>query len=111
MTPSAPFRPPLSLNEPPTSGSRLIHIALERLSRRGDFTSPDDYVFVNRFGRRIDPVALTRRFGRAREAAGLAPMRFHGLRHTYGSLLVAGGIDLASVKSAMRHAQISTTER
>lgn len=88
-----------------------VAAALERLSRRGDFTSPDDYVFVNRLGRRIDPVALTRRFLRARDAAGLPPLRLHGLRHTYGSLLVAGGIDVASVKAAMGHAQISTTER
>lgn len=29
--------------------------ALDRVSRRGEFTSPDDYVFANRFGRRIDP--------------------------------------------------------
>jgi site-specific recombinase XerD len=41
----------------------------------------------------------------------LEPLRFHGLRHTYGSLLVAGGIDLASVKAAMGHSRISTTER
>ena len=33
------------------------------------------------------------------------------LRHTHGSLLVAGGIDLASVKAAMGHARLSTTER
>lgn len=85
--------------------------ALDRLSRRGDFTSPDDYVFVNRLGRRIDGSALRRRYDRARDAAGLEPLRFHDLRHTYGSLLVAGGIDLASVKAAMGHSQISTTER
>jgi integrase len=85
--------------------------ALDRLSRRKDFTSRDDYVFANRFGRRLDASALRRRFERARDAAGLEPLRFHHLRHTYGSLLVAGGIDLASVKAAMGHARISTTER
>ncbi len=85
--------------------------ALERLSRRGEFTGPDDYVFANRFGRRLDPSALRRRFERARDAAGLEPLRFHDLRHTYGSLLVAGGIDLASVKAAMGHSRLSTTER
>jgi len=85
--------------------------ALERLSRRGEFTGPDDYVFTNRFGRRLDPSALRRRFDRARDAAGLEPLRFHELRHTYGSLLVAGGIDLPSVKAAMRHSRITTTER
>jgi integrase len=85
--------------------------ALDRLSRRGDFTGPDDYVFANRFGRRLDPSALRRRFERARDTAGLEPLRFHDLRHTYGSLLVAGGIDLPSVKAAMGHSRISTTER
>jgi integrase len=85
--------------------------ALDRLSRRAEFTSPDDYVFANRLGRRLDPSALRRRFERALRAAGLEPLRFHDLRHTYGSLLVAGGIDLASVKAAMGHSRISTTER
>lgn len=85
--------------------------ALDRLSRRPEFTGPDDYVFANRLGRRLDPSALRRRFERARDSAGLEPLRFHDLRHTYGSLLVAGGIDLASVKAAMGHSRITTTER
>ena len=85
--------------------------ALERLRCRGEFIGPDDYVFTNRFGRRLDPSALRRRFERARDAAALEPLRFHDLRHTYGSLLVAGGIDLPSVKAAMGHARITTTER
>jgi integrase len=29
----------------------------------------------------------------------------------YGSLLIAGGIDLVSVKAAMGHSRITTTER
>ena len=85
--------------------------AVERLSRRGEFTGPDDYVFANRFGRRLDPSALRRRFERARGAAGLEPLRFHDLRRTYGSLLVAGGIDLPSVNAAMSHSHVTTTER
>lgn len=85
--------------------------ALLRLARRNDFTANDEYVFTNRFGRRLDGSAVRRRFERARDAAGLRPLRFHDLRHTYGSLLVAGGVDLASVKSAMGHSRITTTER
>lgn len=50
--------------------------ALDRLSQRGDFTHPDDYVFTNRLGRRLDGSALRRRVERAREAAGLRPLRF-----------------------------------
>ena len=85
--------------------------ALDRLSQRRDFTSPDDFVFVNRLGRRLDASAVRRRVERARDAAGLRPLRFHDLRHTYGSLLVAGGVDLVSVKAAMGHSRITTTER
>jgi integrase len=85
--------------------------ALDRLSQRRDFTSPDDYVFANRLGRRLDGSAVRRRVERARDVADLPPLRFHDLRHTYGSQLVAGGVDLASVKSAMGHSRITTTER
>ncbi|MBV9820366.1 MAG: tyrosine-type recombinase/integrase [Solirubrobacterales bacterium] len=85
--------------------------ALDRLSRRSEFVGPDEYVFANRLGRRLDPTALRRRFERARNAAGLPPLRFHDLRHTYGSLLVAGGVDLQSAKAAMGHSRITTTER
>jgi len=58
--------------------------ALDRLSQRRDFTSPDDFVFVNRLGRRLDASALRRRVERARDAAGLRPLRLHD----YADLLV-----------------------
>lgn len=85
--------------------------ALDRLSKRADFTSPGDYVFCNAHGRPLDGSALRRRYKRARDAAGLRPLRWHDLRHTFGSLLVAGGLDLVSVKEAMGHAQLGTTSR
>jgi integrase len=85
--------------------------ALDRLSRRDHFTSPDDLVFGNAIGRPLDGSALRRRYKRARDAAGLRPLRWHDLRHTFGSLLVAGGVDLVTVKDAMGHAQLTTTSR
>jgi integrase len=85
--------------------------ALDRLSQRDDFVSPDDYVFCNALGRPLDGSALRRRYKRARDAAGLRPLRWHDLRHTFGSLLVAGGVDIVSVKDAMGHSQLTTTSR
>ncbi len=58
--------------------------ALDRLSQREDFVSPDDYVFCNALGRPLAGSAL-RRYKRARDAAGLRPLRWHDLRHTFGS--------------------------
>jgi integrase len=47
----------------------------------------------------------------ARHAAGLRALRFHDLRHTYGSLLAAAGIDLVSIQAVMGHSALSTTSR
>lgn len=85
--------------------------ALRRLAERRDFTSPDDYVFCKVYGRRLDDSALRRRYKQARDKAGLRPLRWHDLRHTFGSLLVAGGVDLVSVRDAMGHAELATTSR
>jgi integrase len=85
--------------------------ALSRLSERGDFTGPDELVFCNSLGRRLDGSALRRRFKRARDAAKLQPLRFHDLRHTYGSLLAASGVDLVTIQAAMGHGALTTTSR
>jgi integrase len=85
--------------------------ALDRLSQREDLVSPDDYGFRNALGRPLDGSALRRRYMRARDAAGLRRLRWHDLRHTFGSLLVAGGVDLVSIKDAMGHSQLTTTSR
>ena len=83
--------------------------ALDRLSRRRDYTSPDDLVFVNELGRRIDRYSLRERYIAARDHLGLAPLRLHDLRHTYGSLLAAAGIDLVAIQAAMGHSALATT--
>ena len=85
--------------------------ALDRLSRRDDFIGSGELVFVNELGRGLDGSALRRRFKRARDAAGLRPLRFHDLRHTYGSLLAAAGVDLVTIQAAMGHSQLATTSR
>jgi integrase len=46
---------------------------------------------------------------RVRQAAGLADVRLHDLRRTTGSWLSQAGEDLNLIKSALRHADLSTT--
>jgi site-specific recombinase XerD len=36
-------------------------------------------------------------------------LRLHDLRHSFGSLLAAGGVDLVNIQGAMGHSQIQTT--
>lgn len=84
--------------------------ALDRLSRRPNFTAADDYVFASPAGDRLDPSAVRRRYKAARDAAGLPPLRFHDLRHTAGTLLTRV-LDPVTVRDVLGHADLKTTER
>jgi integrase len=85
--------------------------ALDRMSRREHFTTPNDLVFCNVYGRPLDDSALRRRYRRAQSAAGVRPLRFHDLRHTFGSLLAMRGVDVVTIKDAMGHSALATTSR
>jgi integrase len=82
--------------------------ALEVLSRRDLWTGDDDLVFVSPTGGFLDESALRRRFYKALKAAKLPRMRFHDLRHTFGTLAVQA-FSLTDVKAFMGHADIQTT--
>jgi site-specific recombinase XerC len=84
--------------------------ALARLGQRGPFVGREDYVFCNRLGRRLDPSAIRRRYKRAAEAAGLRPVKLHGLRHAAGSVL-ARTLPLVTVRDVLGHAELATTNR
>jgi len=82
--------------------------ALDTLSRRGEFTADDDRVFGDETGAVLSQDALRPRYRRALERAGLKPLRFHDLRHTFGTLAVQA-FPLSDVKAYMGHANIETT--
>jgi integrase len=85
--------------------------ALDRLSRREHFTAPGELVFCNVLGRPLDGSALRRRYRRAQVASEVGLLRFHDLRHTFGSLLAARGVDVVTIQKAMGHSALSTTSR
>jgi integrase len=64
--------------------------ALAQLSRREFWLGDDDLVFVGETGGYIDGSALRRRYKAALKRAGLRPLRFHDLRHTFGTRMIAG---------------------
>lgn len=84
--------------------------ALARLGQRERFTAPDDLVFPNEVGAFLDGSALRRRFIKARNEAGLRPIRLHDLRHTFGSLAI-NRASITQVQHWMGHSRSSTTER
>jgi integrase len=84
--------------------------ALARLGQRDCFVGPDDLVFVGLFGGHLDASALLRRYRAASRAAGLRPLRFHDLRHTFGTRVI-GHADIRRVQEWMGHADVQTTMR
>lgn len=67
-------------------------------------------MFCGPLGDHLDSSALRRRYRRAQDAAGLRPLRFHDLGHSFGSLVVRE-VDTATLQSWMGHAKLATTER
>ncbi len=85
-----------------------VAVALDQLSRRNGWTGEEDLVFVSPAGEHIEDSALRRRFYAALKAAGLKQIRFHDLRHSFGTLAVQV-FPLTDVKAYMGHADIATT--
>jgi integrase len=84
--------------------------ALAKLGQRERWTSDDDLVFVGELGSHLDGSALRRRYSAALKRAGLRPLRFHDLRHTFGTRMIAKA-DIRRVQEWMGHADIQTTMR
>jgi integrase len=82
--------------------------ALEKLGQRASWTDDDDLVFVGQSGSYLDDRALRRRYDAALKRAGLRKLRFHDLRHTFGTRMI-GKADIRRVQEWMGHADIQTT--
>ncbi|KAA3630730.1 MAG: site-specific integrase, partial [Calditrichaeota bacterium] len=69
-----------------------------------------DLIFSNEVGLPLDPDNLIKReFHPALDRAGLRRIRFHDLRHTYASILIAQGENIKFVQSQLGHASAKTT--
>jgi hypothetical protein len=73
----------------------------------------DDFVFATRTGRPLHNSDSSYDFWRLlmRQAIseGIAPFRFHDLRHTHVAWLVAGGAPLPHIQARLGHESITTT--
>ena len=91
--------------------------ALDRISKAGYSTGPDDLVLPTRTGGMLESGRVRDAFYRGLASAGLErlrqkdnPMTFHDLRHTFGTLAVRK-LPVTDVQAYMGHADIQTTMR
>lgn len=67
------------------------------------------YVCVDVIGNLIKPNYVSSTFGKLLAKNNLRHIRFHDLRHTCASLLLANGVPMEQVKEWLGHSEISTT--
>ena len=68
-----------------------------------------DYVFVDAMGNRVNPNIFTDSFAVTIKKHNLRKIRFHDLRHTCASLLLANGVSMKEIQEWLGHSDFSTT--
>ncbi len=94
--------------------ARLLKAHRERAFARG-FARPSDYVFASSVGtplhyRNVSKRGLDEAVARAGlDKEGRPRLRFHDLRHTFASVLIAQGENVVYVSRQLGHASTSVT--
>lgn len=103
--------------KPPKSGKvrsvplmPQVAAVLASLYGREHFTDDEDLIFPNEVGEVESDDAIRKRYYRTLKAAGLPHIRFHDLRHIFGSVAVKK-FPLSDVQAWFGHANITTTMR
>jgi integrase len=70
----------------------------------------DDLVFAHpATDKPIDRSRLLKRYKAAVRRAGVGPVRFHDLRHTFGTRMAAEGVPMRTLQEWMGHRDVATT--
>lgn len=98
-------------------GSRAVPMAdtlaaeLDRHFQASAFQHDDDLAMCHpTTGGPYDPSKMRKRFKAALTRAGVRAVRFHDLRHTYGTQMAAAGAPLRTLQGWMGHRDYKTTE-
>jgi integrase len=105
------FRTPKS-----RTSSRAVPMAdrvgreLELLFQASAYQAEDDLVFGHpHTGHPLERSQVSKRFKRALKRGSVREVRFHDLRHTFGTRCAAAGVPLRTLQAWMGHADIKTT--
>ena len=79
------------------------------ISFLGDAWKNLDYVFTEEDGYVMNPQTPTKQFSHFLRRHGIRHLKFHGLRHTSATMLLANGCDIKTVSTRLGHADIDTT--
>jgi integrase len=88
----------------------VVGAELEALSKATAYRSDDELVFGHpHTGKPLDRSLLLKRFKRALKRAGVRQVRFHDLRHTFGTRMASAGVPMRTLQEWMGHRDYKTT--
>ena len=70
-----------------------------------------DYVFINRYGGKINPNSLRDAFRKILRKVEIADFRLHDLRHSFATRLTQSDVDLYKISKLLGHKDIKMTQR
>ena len=83
---------------------------LERHFQASHYQADDDLAFCHpHTGGPLDSSNVLARFKAALQSAGIRPIPFHDLRHTFGTRMAAAGVPMRTLQEWMGHRDIKTT--
>ncbi len=83
---------------------------LERHYQRSAFQGDDDLVFAHPVvGGPLERSRLLKRYKATLKRAGVREVRFHDLRHTFGTRMAAAGVPMRTLQEWMGHRDFKTT--
>ena len=102
----------LVINPPKTISSRrtipIPRELLKILKRTNSLIRPDYYV-LSGSSKPIEPRVYRNFFNQLTDAAGVRRLKFHGLRHSFATLMVASKADIKTVSSILGHSGVGIT--
>ena len=98
----------------PLFRERLLALKVEqqenqRLSGKSYNMQYIDYICVDEIGDLTSPNYITGAFPKLLERSGLRRIRFHDLRHSCASMLLANGVAMKQIQEWLGHSDFSTT--
>lgn len=98
------------ISTPKNGKSRRVDMSLQLAETLKNHEFKSEYVFTNGAGNLIDKDNWRRRvFTEALEKAKLRKIRIHDLRHTYATLRIAKGDNIADVSNQLGHHSVKLT--
>ena len=85
---------------------RTVMRGIARIAEEKEYT---DYVCVDALGKLYDPDFVTGHFGQLLKKHNLKKIRFHDLRHSCASVLLAQGVPMKQIQEWLGHSDMSTT--